>query len=70
MTDEPKRKLPAVLDVPFEEALARFLQTDPAEVINAHQRVRQAQEDVEKHVRERRESIRRGARRSSGKFRL
>lgn len=65
MTKERKRKPPASLDMPFEEAVARFMQTDPAEIADAHERLRQAQEDTKKYVEERKRSIRRGARRSA-----
>jgi hypothetical protein len=69
MTDQPKRKSAASLAMPFDEAVARFLQTDPKEVADAHQRLKQAQEDTKRYVEERRESIQRGARRSTARFR-
>jgi len=70
MTDQKKRQPPLVLPVSFEEALARFIQTDPAEIVDAHERVRAAQKDVEKDVAERRDSIKRGARRTNHRFRI
>ena len=70
MTEDRKRKPPAVLDMPFSEAVARFLSTNPEEVEDAHARVRREQEDVKKRVEETRESIRSGARRTGHRFRL
>ena len=58
MTKERKRKPPASLDMPFEEALGRFIQTDPKEIADAHERMRERQEEVRENVRKRRESIR------------
>jgi hypothetical protein len=65
-----KNEPPMRLDLSFEEALARLAQVDPAEILDAHCKVQQAQEDVEKDVAERRESIRRGARRTAHRFRI
>jgi len=70
MTDKKKREPPVVLNMSFEEALARLVQTDPAEIVTAHERVRAAQEEVEKNVAERRDSIKRGARRINHRFRI
>jgi hypothetical protein len=68
MTDTRKRKPPASLDMPFEEAVARLLQTDPREIADAHERLKRAQEDTKKYVEERRDSIRQGARRSPARW--
>lgn len=70
MTDKKKREPALVLDMGFEEALARLVQTQPSEIADAHRRVMSAQEDVEKTVTERRDSIARGARRTNHRFRI
>ena len=65
-----KREAPLILPMGFEEALARLIQTDPAEIIDARERVNKAQEDVEQNAAERRDSIKRGARRTNHRFRI
>lgn len=70
MADDPKRPPSPDADGPTENALARFLRTDPAQFATAHDRVRVGQSEVDRQVDERRDSIRRGARRSQARFRL
>jgi hypothetical protein len=57
-------------NIGFDEALARFIQTDPAEAEAAAESVRREDEEVRKYVKERSDSIERGARRSRARFRL
>lgn len=70
MADDPKRYAPPDAEQPTENAVARFLRTDPAQFASAHDRVRAGQSEVDRQVDERRDSIRRGARRSPARFRL
>jgi hypothetical protein len=46
----------------FDEALERFIQTDPKELASALERVRQGQAEVERRANQVRENIRRGVR--------
>ena len=57
-------------DLGFDEALARLIQTAPEEVADEAARLKREQEEVKAYVEERRDSIERGARRSSRRFRL
>ena len=61
---------PPFPDMPFEEALARLLQTDPAELADSVKETREKEKEVERYIEERRDSIRRGARRAPKRFRL
>lgn len=69
MTD-PKDKSSPPPDMPFDEALARFIQTDPRELADAMERVRRGQAEVEKRAHEIREKIQAGVRRPGRKLRL
>ena len=69
MSDKEKPPHP-MADWPFDEAMARLLQTDPKEIADAHQRVREGQEQVTKYAEERRDSIRSGVRRAPNRFRI
>jgi hypothetical protein len=70
MNENRKRKPPPTLSIPFEEALARFVQTDPKEIADTYDQVRRDEEELDKHVAERERSIRAGARRAPKRFRL
>ena len=54
----------------FDEALARFIQTDKKELADVSDQITEEDEGVKAYVEERRESIRRGARRTNHRFRL
>src|SRR5438128_2264906 len=64
------RKPPLALEMDFEEALARLIQTDPKELTELIEEARREGKEVEEYVRERTRSIRRGARRATKRFRL
>lgn len=64
------RKKKPSLDMPFEEALARFISTDPKELEDEIAKVKADAEETERYVEERRQSIKRGARRAPKRFRL
>jgi hypothetical protein len=67
---ERKRK-PRLSDMSFDEALARFIQTDPKEVADEIDKIKRRDREVEEYVEERRRSVRHGARRGPKKrFRL
>lgn len=70
MTKPKQKSLEAISDMSMDEALARFIQTDPKEMAGAFQRVRQWQAEVGKRVDETREEIRRGIRPPGRKLRL
>ncbi len=71
MTDRNKPPGPPPFpDMPFEEALARLLQTDPDELADSVREMREKEKEVERYIEERRDSIRRGARRAPKRFRL
>jgi len=57
-------------DLGFDEALARLIQTDKKELMDAKERVDKEVNEVGKYVEERRESIQKGARRTGKRFRL
>jgi len=59
-----------ISDLGFDEALARFIQTDKHELADAKDRVDRDDEGVAKYVEERRDSIKRGARRTGKHFSL
>jgi hypothetical protein len=69
---ERKRKAtaPAVPEIPFSEALARLIQTDPKEIADLMERVKRQEKDVDRYVGERERSIRSGARRTGKRFRI
>jgi hypothetical protein len=56
--------------MPFGEALARFIQTAPKELEDAHDETRRAEKEAERFIEERKESIAKGARRAPRRFRL
>jgi hypothetical protein len=70
MTKSRKKKSSDPIESEFDESLARFIQTDPKELADALEQVRQKQEEVRQNVEKRRDSIERGARRSKKRFRL
>lgn len=57
-----KKPPPDFPAIPFDEALSRLLQTDPAELAHHRARVLKRQEEVHERVKERRKNIRRGIR--------
>jgi hypothetical protein len=65
-----KREKPRRTDMSFDEALRRFAHTDPAEIDNEIEKVRQRQEEVRGNIEKTKESIRRGARRAKTRFRI
>jgi hypothetical protein len=66
---ERKRKRPS--DMPFDEALARLIQTESKDVADEIEEIKRHDREVEEYVEERRRSIRQGARRGPKKrFRL
>jgi K+-sensing histidine kinase KdpD len=70
MKDEGRQKQPAfVPDVADDQAGAKYAENYTKEVAEALTRVRLVRQEVEKNVEARRESIRRGARRSGSTFR-
>jgi hypothetical protein len=71
MTDRKRPTGPPPFpDIPFEEALARLIQTDPKELADSAQEARKKEEEVERYAAEREASIRKGARRAGKRFRL
>ena len=64
---ERKRK-PRLSDMSFDEALARFIQTDPKEVADEIDEIKRRDREVSEYVDERRKSIRKGARRANKRF--
>lgn len=71
MTDRKKPSRPPPFpDMPFGEALARLLQTDPEELAQAVDETRKKEEEVDRWIREQEEVIRRGGRRSKARFSL
>ena len=61
---------PALADMAFDEALARFIQTDPREVAAEIEEIKRRDREVSEYVDERRRSIRQGARRAKKRFRI
>jgi hypothetical protein len=61
---------PFKLDMGFMEALRRFAQTDPDELAEAKKKAEEEIREVDQYVEERKESIRRGARRTKHRLRL
>lgn len=68
----PRLRKPSsdISDLGFDEALARFMQTDKQELADTKERIEREDEGVTAYVEERRESIRRGARRTGSRFRI
>lgn len=64
-----KRKKSPYADMDFEEALKRLAQTDPDEIKDEIEQVRKRQEEIREYIKERGESIQRGARRARVRFR-
>jgi hypothetical protein len=68
---ERKRKRPAVPRIPFSEALAKFINTDPRELAEAVAAdVINARERAQRRVEEARKEIADGSRPGKGRFRL
>jgi hypothetical protein len=68
---EQKKQMPRIsIDMPFDEALRRLIETDPKDLEDLIRKGRKGVEEVETYVEERQRSIRRGARRSRKRFRL
>ncbi|MGB6538435.1 MAG: hypothetical protein WBF58_21025 [Xanthobacteraceae bacterium] len=67
---ERKRTPTALSDLAFDEALARFIQTDPKELADSLEEIKRRDREVEEYVNERRASIKQGARRAKKRFRL
>lgn len=67
---ERKKKPSALSDLAFDEALARLIQTDPKELADTLDKIKREDREVKEYVEERRQSIRRGARRAKKRFRL
>lgn len=59
-----------ISDLGFDEALARFIQTDNKELADAKDRIEKDDEEARQYVKERRDSIEKGARRTGSRFRL
>ncbi len=57
------------LETEFEKTIARLLQTDPKELADALEQAPKKQRDIDRYVKEREESIRKGARRARKRFR-
>lgn len=70
MSDGKKPKALPFLGMKLDEALARLLQTDPNEIIDGQEAVKRDEEDVDRYVAEREQSIGRGIRRAGKRFRL
>lgn len=69
-TQKPKR-LARELDMPFGEALARFMQTDPKGVIEAVAGgILKQRADAERRIAQVRKELEDGARPRKGRFRL
>jgi hypothetical protein len=70
MTDQ-KRKPPVSVDMGFDEALKRFVQTNPSELIESLAGgVLESQERIKKRIEGARQEIEDGARPKKGRFRL
>jgi len=54
----------------FGEALARSVQIDPKELAETHERIKRSEEDADRFIKDRIQSITRGARRAPKRFRL
>jgi hypothetical protein len=59
---ERKKKAARPLSMPFGEALARFVQTNPKELEDAYDETRRAEAEAKQFIEERERSIRQGAR--------
>ncbi len=69
MTD-PKEQPQISPDIPFDEAITRFIQTDPKELADAHRRLRDRQEEINRGAKEVEAEIRGGIRPPGKRFRL
>jgi hypothetical protein len=70
MTKRGENTAPKPLEeLSFGEALARLIQTDPRELQQAYEQARKAEAEAQRFIEERKASIGRGARRSTGRFR-
>jgi predicted CopG family antitoxin len=65
-----KRKKLFHLDMSFDEALRRYVQTDPKELADMIEEAKRKGEEVERFIEERVDSIQRAARRAPKRFRL
>ena len=66
----PHTKEPALLEMPFQEALSRFIQTDPKELVDLAEKIKRQDGEIERYVDDRQRSIRSGARRTGKRFRI
>ena len=67
----PRKDRPDLLaGMSFSEAIQRLVQTDPKELADAFAETERENEEARRYVEERRESIRRGARRVPKRFRI
>jgi hypothetical protein len=69
MTKAKKTKA-AKIGTEFDEVVARLLQTDKEELEGEIERTKREADEAGQYVEERRDSIRRGARRTKHRFRL
>jgi hypothetical protein len=70
MTKRAENPVPTPIEkLSFAEALARLVQTDPRELEQAYEKARRAEAEARQFIEERKASIRKGARRSAGRFR-
>jgi DNA anti-recombination protein RmuC len=66
-----KKKKPSnIVGMPFDEALARFLQTNPSEVADEFAHVKARQEEIRKDAEERKKLIKSSGRPAGKRFRL
>jgi hypothetical protein len=56
--------------MPLGEALERFAHTDPKELRDAMEKLKEQREGVDTYVKERTEAVRKGARTTGKRFRL
>jgi hypothetical protein len=65
-----KKGVPDFPAIPFDEAIARLLQTDPKEIADAFERNKERSDEIERSVKERRERLREATRGPRKKFSL
>ncbi len=71
MTEKKKRLPPLTLNLEFGEALARLVQTDPKEILEATvSEVLQRRKTADKHLADAKKELQDGARPRKGRFRL
>lgn len=70
MTKTRKDRPDLLIGLGFDEALRRLAQTDPKELRDSIAQALHDEEETREYVEERRESIRKGARRAGKRFRL